>query len=205
MVGGPLGDEPGRVLFGAADVDAPAQIDLRCTIERRLSDEELSEVESRIELARALTGEVERQVKSMDSTLDLTSLRLSLDGATILCTLCGQSEMDSSSLGCHLEERMGQPVRLELMDRVPVTYGSVGRVRTGPLVDEQALLQRMGVGRLSGNPRPNGWPRLGSRVRAGDMSGTLIGISMRHGTATIRLESGEEDEVPLDELNVVEP
>ena len=205
VVGGPLGDESGRVLFGADDVDAPAQIELSCTIERRLSDAELSEVESRLERARALTCEVERQGKSVDSSFEMASLRLSLDGTTILCSLFGQLEVGRSSLEQVLEERMGQPVRLELMDRAPVTYGSVGRLRTGTPVDEQALHQRMGVGRLSGNPRPNGWPRLGCRVRAGETTGTLSGISMRHGTATIRLESGEDIAVPEDELEVVEP
>lgn len=204
VVRSPLGDEPGCVLFGARDVDGPSRVELRYRVERRLDEQELAQAQEIVQIARSLIGKVADHLNTIDPSLEVTSLRVSLDGTTLLCACFGPSSEGVTNVQQALEERLGRPVLLETLDRSLVIYGSIGRTVGSASVDEGALLERVGFGRLSGNPRPNGWPRLGSRVSAGDISGILVGISVRHETATIRLDSGQEHEVPLGNVDVVE-
>ncbi len=203
VVRGPLGHEPGLVLFGTEDVDAAPSSNLRYSIERRLVDEEVSQIDARVQLARALTGAVTDHVSAIDVALEMISVRLSLDDEMILCAISGRTDVDPAHIERHLEERLGRPVRIELMDGPAVIYGSVGKLRGRQSAGDRSVLDRVGVGRLSGNPRPNGWPRLGSRVTASGESGVLIGISVRHDAAIIRFDHGDEREMPLDEITVV--
>jgi len=201
VIDGPLGQEPGKVIFGSDDVDIPGNVELRYTVALRLTEHERSTIDEHVEAARGFIATVVDQLSSIDPVLELSSLRLSLDGETLLCAIFGHPSEDLPNLERMLTEFFSRQVRLEVLERSAVFYGSVGRIAEREPGDED-LLERVGRGRLSGNPRPNGWPRLGSRVGAGAVSGVLLGISMRHDTATIRLDSGEEQAVPLSDVVV---
>jgi hypothetical protein len=81
-----------------------------------------------------------------------------------------------------------------------VRFGSLGRLRPS-IVDLDAHIRaRLGLDPPGDLPVSPELPRLGAIVPTAHGPGVLLSVSMRHQSATIRLDSGEEIRVPVGEL-----
>ncbi len=86
-----------------------------------------------------------------------------------------------------------KPVAHSALD-VAVRFGSLGRFHPRFTDLDTHVRERL---RLDRAPA---LPRLGATVQTPGGTGILLSVSMRHQSATIRLESGEEVRVPVEEL-----
>lgn len=75
-----------------------------------------------------------------------------------------------------------------------VSFGSLGRLHPRTPDLDAHIRHRL---RLGETPI---LPRLGTIIQTAHGPGVLLSVSMRHQSATIRLESGEEVRVPVEEL-----
>jgi hypothetical protein len=80
-------------------------------------------------------------------------------------------------------------------DSATARFGSLGRLRQG-VTDLDAHIRA----RLRIDQAPE-LPHLGAIVQTPHGPGTLLSVSMRHQTATIRLESGKEIRMPVGDLD----
>ncbi|HEX7101230.1 MAG TPA: hypothetical protein VF201_01175 [Nitrolancea sp.] len=81
-----------------------------------------------------------------------------------------------------------------------VRFGSLGRLR--PLMTDldKHIRVRLGLDPPGALPVSPELPHLGAIVQTAHGPGVLLSVSMRHQSATVRLESGEEIRVPVEDL-----
>jgi hypothetical protein len=79
-------------------------------------------------------------------------------------------------------------------------FGSLGRLQPRVTNLDAYIRQRLRLDPPGALPVSPDLPHLGATIQTADGSGILLAVSMRHQSATIRLESGEEIRVPVAEL-----
>jgi hypothetical protein len=199
-VDGPLAGEPGQVAFAADRVDIPPDIELESSIHRRLTDQEITSAKSNADRAVQLVEKAVGSVAVVDARITLMSLRFTLGGDMLLCRCFGPEAIPPESLMSRLSTELGVPVQLEWSDHLTHSTGSLGRIDARYAASARVIRERLGVDSAHVSYFPKGWPRLGSEVGTPHGSGTFLGMSVRHHSARIRLESGDEVDVPLGEL-----
>lgn len=197
------GEQAGRIVV------APQQIMLGeppplASITRQLSPDEIRRVAELDERAR---GEMDRAielVRGLHLPLFITGLRYTLDAQAALIPYRGPRQLDSALLAATLAGQLSTTVHLEWegeLEPLGVSlFGGLGRLRESqPSLDE--LIRRRFVP-LSEPPAfaPEGLPRLGSHVQSPGGSGTILSISTKRREARLRLDSGDEIVVPLDDI-----
>ncbi len=203
VASGPFGDEPGQVLFGAQRVASPNRLPAAFVAPRRLTPLEREQIPALIRRVTESFDAVRAVLLQLDPEAEISSLRLSLDGSTLLLRVFGTTGDRSASLVETLSRRLGISVNVEWTDRPAHTFGSLGHVDSAD--DERALvLARLKIDEVASTSFPNGWPRLGQVVGTPQGPGRLRSVSVRHNSATIRLDSGDQIELPVVELSAPE-
>ncbi len=203
LVRGLSGDEPGRVVFPAERVSAVQTVSPPSAVIRRLKPNEIVRVAQHAERARSLTSAASEAIGAILPEAQVVSLRFTLDGHMLLCSCCSRTPSSPESIEEALQRVLNLPVRLEWIAGSPRTFGSLGafdaRLVSG---HRPSVRERLGIDSVNTNTRPNGWPRLGVFVTTPVGSGRLLSISVRHNIATVRLTTGGETTVPVEDLIV---
>ncbi len=201
VIDSPFGVEPGQIVFTANQVDVPSTIKIVASIVRNMTAAEISELDSIMLRALPLSGEAARVAEMIEPSIQVSNLRFTLDGSTILCGCRGQSSEPPAQLERELSAKLGYPVVVEWRNRPAQSFGSLGRIRSRDATTaEKVIRDRLRLDVAGSTLAPNGWPRLGSRVGTVDGTGVMVGVSIRHNTAIVRLDSGDESIVPVDSL-----
>lgn len=188
---GLYGEEPARVAAAPGEVEAGPLAEPWPEVTRRLEDDEVTRVERQAERALEQTAQVARLAANEFSGLIPTGLRYALDGRAI-CSLQAPDALDLAAFRARVATLLGVPVELEREPAGAPLVGSLGRLRSTPLGLTDLALERL--------QRLGAFPPLGSLVRFEAGRGELVGVSLRHRTARLRLADGEEVELPFDQL-----
>ncbi len=200
VVSGALGDEPGQVLFTPERISNPLSIPETFVVSRRLTSAEQARIPALIARASGLIEAAQQAVSRLDKAVEISSLRFTLDGSMLLLLVHGTAGDQVDSVSETLSRALGVPVNVEWGGLQARTFGSLGRFGA-PEGERDLIMTRLRIDEVGTAQFPNGWPRLGQTVRTPHGTGQLCSVSVRHNVATVRLETGEEIEVPVDELS----
>ena len=198
VLSGAYGEEPAQIVFNAEEVefpDLPAELPL---IRRRLIQAEFASLSDSVERAQALTSPLRAIVAQVDPGVVVVGVRFTLAAKTLICR-CSSGGAAADTLARTLSEQLSVPVEIEWGSGSSALYGSVGRLRSIALDLDVTIRARLGL-EESELPAPPNLPHLGTVIETAQGLGVLLSISMRHQSATIRLDSGEETVLPLNDL-----
>lgn len=198
-VDGELGQEPGRVVFEAGQVEHPASLPAGYRTARKLTANELARVETLVARAGLLAREAAHALAGIDANAELESVRLSLDGSTLLCHGFGAGDK-KATFEQAVSAATGLSTRSEWSASPASASGSLGRLSSTGGDPSPTIRERLAIDSVGPSDFPNGWPRLGSVVRSAAGAGRLISVSVKHNVATVQLESGDLIQVPVSEL-----
>ena len=196
---GAYGEEPAQIVFNAEQVefpDLPADLPL---IRRRLIYAELASLSDNVERAQALTSPLRAIVAQVDPGVVVVGIRFTLAAKTLVCRCSSGGAVATDALARTLSEQLSVPVEIEWGSGSSASYGSLGRLRSVALDLDATIRARLGL-EESELPAPPTLPHLGTVIETAQGPGVLLSISMRHQSATIRLGSGEETVLPLNDL-----
>ncbi len=198
VIDSPFGVEPGQIVFAVDRVDVPSTIEIVASIVRNMTIAEILELDTNMLRSLSVIGEAARVAEMIDPSIQLRNLRFTLDGSRILCTCHGDAADPPAQLDRELSATLGCPVVVEWRERPAQSFGSLGRIRVRDATTEEKVIRhRLRIDDAESTLAPNGWPRLGSRVGTVDGAGVMVGVSIRHNTAIVRLDSGDETVVPV--------
>ncbi len=195
----PAGEEPGQVVV------APQQLKLAKVPERlpivirRLTPDEVALVTKRMDRAREVLDAVIATVRERRLPLFITGLRFTLSSEVVIVSYRGPQETGEGELPGVVEPVAGVPVHLEHEAAGTNLFGSLGRP-VAALTFNELLRNRFPRTGRDLAFAPEGLVRLGARVRTDHGAGSVISVATRERRARVRLDSGEEVLVPVDDL-----
>lgn len=200
---GPTAEAPGRVVVAPRQLvygDPPDSLPI---VARRLTG---GEVDGLPTLAAAARGVLDRAIaanRALGLPAFLTGMRPDLGGLSGALDWRGPGDADLSPLADALA---GSGWALRLTWEGPLAaagehlFGGLGRLPERPLDLDALVAARFDrVGRDQ-TFAPEGLPRLGSRVATPRGDGVVRSISTRDRAALVRLDSGDEVSLPVEEL-----
>jgi hypothetical protein len=198
-ISGAFGAEPAQLIFTAEQIEFPdSPADLPSVL-GRLDQSEIAAVAEAVEQARFLSPSIESIIANFDPGIALHGVRPLLSSATLVCRCSGGDETFAEVLARTLSEQLTVPVEIEWMAESSTSYGSVGRLRSEPANFDAEVRRRLGLDD-AGDRATCRFPYLGAVIQTEHGPGVLLSISMRHQHATIRLDSGNEVTLSLNDL-----
>lgn len=194
-----VGEEPGLVVVAPQQLKLARLPERLPAVTRRLAADEVAQVAVRMERARGMLDAVIAIVRERRLPLFITGLRFTLIGEAVIVSYRGPDETGEDELAVAVEPVIGLSVHFEHEAAGVNLTGSLGRPPAAMTFNE--LLQH----RFSGTGRerafaPEGLVRLGTRVRTDHGVGLVISVATRERRARVRLDSGDEVLVPVNDL-----
>jgi hypothetical protein len=196
---GAYGEEPAQVAFTAEQIEFPdAPTDLPHIL-RRLSLAEITSLSDIVERAQALMPSLKAIVAQVDPAVVVVGVRFTVAAKTLVCRCSSRGVVAAEALARTLSEQLSLPVEIDGSSVSTASYGSVGRLRSNALDLDATIRARMGLEESDPLASPR-LPHLGAVIQTPQGPGVLLSISMRHQSATIRLDSGSETMIPLNDV-----
>ncbi len=195
----PAGEEPGQVVVAPQQFKLAKLPERLSAVIRRLTADEVALVSTRLERAREVLDAVIATVRERRLPLFITGLRFTLSGEAVIVSYRGPQGTGEGVLPGVVKPVAGVPVYLEYEAAGMNLYGSLGRPPEVLTFHELLRTRFPGTGRGLAFA-PEGLVRLGTRVRTDHGAGSVISIATRERRARVRLDSGEEVLVPVDDL-----
>ncbi|CCF84631.1 hypothetical protein [Nitrolancea hollandica] len=197
----PAGEEPGQVVVAPQQFKLAKLPERLPAVIRRLTPDEVELVATRVERAREVLDAVIATVRERRFPLFITGLRFTLGGEAVIVSFRGPQGAGEGELPRMVEPVAGVPVHLEHEAAGTNLFGSLGRPPAALTFNELLRDRFPGTGRDLALA-PEGLVRLGTRVRTDHGAGSVISVATRERRARVRLDSGEEVLVPVDDLSV---
>ena len=196
VLSGAFGEEPAQIVFNAEQTEFSDRSPDLTPILRRLIHAEVAALSDIVERAQTLTGPLKVIVARFDPTVVVVGVRFTLAAKTLVCRCSSGDAVAADALARTLSEQLFVPVEIERCSASSASYGSVGRLRSIALDLDATIRARLGL-EESELPAPPRLPHLGTVIETAHGPGVLLSISMRHQSATIRLQSDLEVTLPL--------
>ena len=196
-------DVPGRVVIAPRQLVYAEPPEHLAVVVRRLTTAETEQLPSLADRAREVLDRAIAATRELGLPVFLTGLHPSLDGRTATVDWRGPHEYD---LGPLVEVLAGSGANVRFEWEGPLAaagvqlFGGLGRLPVRPLDLDAVVAGRFDRTGAEHTSAPEGLPRLGSRVATPHGDGILRSISTRHREALVRLDSGDDVNVPVDTL-----
>jgi hypothetical protein len=193
------GEEPGQVVVAPQQFKLAKLPERLPAVLRRLAPDEVALVATRMERASEVLDAVIATVRERRLPLFITGLRFTLSGEAVIVSYRGSQGTGEGELPGVVEPVAGVPVYLEYEAAGMNLFGSLGRPPEALTFKELLRNRFPGTGQDVAFA-PEGLVRLGTRVRTDHGAGSVISVATRERRARVRLDSGEEVLVPVDDL-----
>ncbi len=193
------GEEPGQVVVTPQQLKLARLPERLPVVSRRLAPDEVDQVTARMERARGMLDAVIAIVRERRLPLFITGLRFTLGGDAVIITFRGPETTREGELSGTVGLVVGVPVHLEFEAAGMNLFGSLERPPAAMTFNDLLRDRFPGIGRDLVFA-PEGLVRLGTRVRTDRGAGLVISVATRERRARVRLDSGEEVLVPVNDL-----